>query len=155
MDIYTDLGDKYAANPARSLLAELAREEGDFEQAAKLFRETILVWRDTGRADAGVRTIESLAFTTHAQVEGKNDESHQAHLVYAATLLGAADAIRRNIERPLSFLDKPEYERELAALHEAAGEEAFQFAWQKGQAMDLDQAVLLVLEGPNSPEDAF
>ena len=155
MDIYTDLGDKYAANPARSLLAELAREEGDFEQAADLFRETILVWRDTGRADAGVRTIESLAFTIHAQGEGESDQTQQAHLVYAATLLGAADAIRQNIDRPLSLLDKPEYERELAALREAAGEEEFQSAWRKGQAMDLDQTVLLVLEGLNSPEDAF
>ncbi len=155
MDIYTDLGDKYAANPARSLLAELAREEGDFEQAADLFRETILVWRDTGRADAGVRTIESLAFTIHAQGEGESDQTRQAHLVYAAALLGAADAIRHNIDRPLSILDKPEYERELAALREAAGEEEFQSAWRKGQAMDLDQTVLLVLEGLNSPEDAF
>jgi predicted ATPase len=155
MDIYTDLGDKYAANPARSLLAELAWEEGDFEQAANLFRETILVWRDTGRADAGVRTIESLAFTIHAQVEGKSDQTQQAHLVYAVTLLGAADAIRHNINRPLSFLDKPKYERELAALREAAGEEEFQSAWRKGQVMDLDQTVLLVLEGLNSPEDAF
>jgi hypothetical protein len=75
--------------------------------------------------------------------------------VYAAALLGAADAIRHNIDRPLSILDKPEYERELAALREAAGEEEFQSAWRKGQAMDLDQTVLLVLEGLNSPEDAF
>jgi predicted ATPase len=146
LEIYTELGDKYAANPARTLLADLTRQQGDLELAARLYRETILIWHDTGNADAGVRTVETLAYITRAQAKDFAGSSRQARLENAVTLIGAADALRQNIGRPVNFLDKPEYERELAALREEAGEEAFQSAWRKGQAMDLDQVVLLATE---------
>ena len=51
----------------------------------------------------------------------------------------------------VNFIDKPEYERELAAIREEAGESVFQSAWRKGQAMDLDQVVLLATEDPFLP----
>jgi hypothetical protein len=72
-------------------------------------------------------------------------------LAYAATLLGATDAIRQSIGMSVNFIDKPEYERELAAIREAAGEDTFQSAWRKGQAMNLDQVVLLATEDPFLP----
>jgi predicted ATPase len=146
LEIYTELGDKYAANPARSLLADLARQEGDLEQAARLYRGTILVWRDTGRADSGVRTVESLAYIMHAEAQKYADIARQALLEYAITLVSAADAIRLSNGKPVTFLDKPEYEQELAELREEAGEDEFQSAWRKGQAMDLDQVILLATE---------
>jgi tetratricopeptide (TPR) repeat protein len=151
LEIYTELGDRYAANPARTLLADLARQQGDLERATSLYRETILVWRDTSRAEAGARAVETLAFITHAEAQEVDGSARQARLAYAATLLGATDAIRQSIGMSINFIDKPEYERELAAIREEAGESVFQSAWRKGGAMDLDQAVLLATEDPFHP----
>ena len=41
--------------------------------------------------------------------------------------------------------EEPENEAELAAMQSAAGEDAFDTAWRRGQAMDLDQAIDFVL----------
>jgi hypothetical protein len=63
-------------------------------------------------------------------------------------LLGAADAIRQRINRPVNFVDKAEYERELAEIKEEVGTSVFQSAWEEGQSLDLDAAVLLAIEDP-------
>jgi hypothetical protein len=154
LEIYTELEDDYAATPARSLLADLARKQGDLTQATRLYRETIIGWRDSGRADAGVRTMESLAYIMHAEAQEEDSDQQQARLAYAAKLLGAADAIRQRINRPVNFVDKYEYERELAEIKEEAGETAFQSAWQEGQTLDLDQAVILAIEDPFPPSNS-
>lgn len=151
LEIYSELDDDYAANPARSLLADLARQQGDLEKATRLYRETIIGWRDSGRADAGVRTMESIAYIMHAESQGEDGDLHQARLAHAAKLLGAADAIRGRINRPVNFVDLAEYERELAEIKEEAGESVFQSAWQEGQSLNLDEAVLLAIEGPLLP----
>lgn len=149
LEIFIDLGDIYAANPARSLLADIARQEGDFHQAADLYRETILVWRDTGRAESGVRTLESLAFTMHGISKDEQGEARQARLVYAIILISAADVVRQSNSSPVNFVDKADYERELAEIQAAVGESAFQSAWESGQSMDFDQVIIMAREYPN------
>jgi tetratricopeptide (TPR) repeat protein len=149
LEIFIDLGDIYAANPARSLLADIARQEGDFHKAADLYRETILVWRDTGRAESGVRTLESLAFTMHGISKDEQGEARQARLAYAIILISAADVVRQSNSLPVNFVDKADYERELAEIQTAVGESAFQSAWQSGQSMDFDQIIIMAREYPN------
>ena len=148
LEIYSELGDDSAATPVRSLLADLARQQSDLVKATRLYRETIIGWRDSGRADAGVRTMESLAYTMHAVAGEEQGDKRQARLTYAAKLLGAADAIRQRINRPVNFVDKAEYERELAEIKEEVGTSVFQSAWEEGQSLDLDAAVLLAIEDP-------
>ena len=147
LEIYAELEDDYAATPSRSLLADLARQQGDLEEAVSLYRETIVGWRDSGRAEAGVRTMESLAYVMHAFSQEESSDQRQGRLVYAAKLLGAAAVIREDIDRPVNFVDKEEYEREVAEIRAEAGEAAFQAAWQEGQELDLDNAVLLAVDG--------
>jgi non-specific serine/threonine protein kinase len=148
-DIYGDLGDIYAANPARSLLADIARQEGEFELAVDLYRKTILVWRDTGRAESGVRTLESLAFTMHGISKSEPESTRHAYLAYAIKLISAADAVRKSIGLKVNFVDKAEYDRELAEIKSAAGETDFQAAWQIGQSMDFDQVILMTRDDPS------
>jgi predicted ATPase/class 3 adenylate cyclase len=154
LEIYSELGDDYAANPARSLLADLARQRGDLVKATLLYRETIIGWRDSGRAEAGVRTMESLAYIMHALAHEEDGVNLPARLTYAAKLLGAADAIRKRINRPVNFVDKTEYERELVEIQEEAATAVFEIAWEEGQSLDLDEAVLLAIEDPFPPIDA-
>lgn len=95
--------------------------------------------------------MESIAYIMHAESQGEDGDLHQARLAHAAKLLGAADAIRGRINRPVNFVDLAEYERELAEIKEEAGESVFQSAWQEGQSLNLDEAVLLAIEGPLLP----
>jgi hypothetical protein len=47
---------------------------------------------------------------------------------------------------PLPSVDRPEYERDLAAAKVVLGEEAFAAAWAEGVAMSLQQAIDYALE---------
>ncbi len=149
LEIYTELEDVYAATPARSLLADLARKEGDLVNANRLYRVTITGWRDSGRPEASVRTMESLAYVAHALVQEEEKDRRFSLLVYAAKIMGSADAIRQIINRPVNFVDIEEYERELDEIKQELGEIEFESAWQAGQSLDLDDAVLLALEAPD------
>jgi hypothetical protein len=64
----------------------------------------------------------------------------------AARLFGAAEALRDLTNTPRPPADVADYDRTLAALRAALGEEAFAAAWAAGQAMSLDEAVALALE---------
>jgi hypothetical protein len=71
----------------------------------------------------------------------------------AAVFLGAAAAIRAQFARihgPVALAATPEKESELARAREQArsalGEEAFATAWRKGEALTLEQAVLILLD---------
>ena len=48
-------------------------------------------------------------------------------------------------------IDKEEYEQELVEIKEEAGKSVFQTAWEEGQSLDLDGAVLLATEDPFLP----
>ena len=115
-------------------------------EAAALYRKTLRVWHDSGRVDAGARTIECIAYVTHAQASDSDPEERQVQLAYASTLLGAASAIRQSNNLVMSFVDQPLHEQELAAVRDELGAEAFEKAWREGQAMDLDEAVILATE---------
>lgn len=97
--------------------------------------------------------MESIAYVMHAEAQGEDGDLHQVRLSHAAKLLGAADAIRGRINRPVNFVDEGEYERELAEIKEEAGESVFQSAWQEGQSLNLDEAVLLAIEYPFDPHN--
>jgi hypothetical protein len=58
----------------------------------------------------------------------------------AARLWGAAAALREQIGAPMWPIDRPEYERRVAACHTALGDEAFEAAWQAGRALSWEQA---------------
>ncbi len=59
----------------------------------------------------------------------------------AAQLWGAAAALREAIGAPLPPNEREEYERDVAAVREALGEEAFSATWVEGRAMSMEQAV--------------
>jgi hypothetical protein len=65
----------------------------------------------------------------------------------AAYLLGAAGALREQIQVPMLPDEQAEYDLELAALKQELSDDAFQKAWLAGSVADLDQAVEYALAG--------
>jgi tetratricopeptide (TPR) repeat protein len=153
LSYYNQIGDQHFANIPRSILADFARRNGELEQAASMYRETMLSWRDKGNAGAVARCLECLAFTTRAQAE--TEQPPGPLLENAATLLGAAAAVRQAHNSPMTAVEQPEYDTELSATQDAAGNTLFQTAWQRGQLLDLDQAVTFALGDQATPLEAI
>ncbi len=65
----------------------------------------------------------------------------------ATELLGAADALRQRISHVRPLPDHPAYDRTLAAVRLHLGEACFAAVWQAGQALPMDQAVAIALDG--------
>jgi hypothetical protein len=59
----------------------------------------------------------------------------------AARLCGAAAALREAIGAPLSAAERTDFDRTVAAVRAALGEEAFAAVWACGQALPLEQAI--------------
>ena len=64
----------------------------------------------------------------------------------AARLLGASDILLKAMGLGLQPADQPEIDRYEADVRQQLGEEAFKAAWEKGQAMSLEQAIAFALE---------
>jgi predicted ATPase len=143
---YTEIGDRHFANIPRSILAEIARQRGDLERASSMYRQVLRVWRDVGNYGALARCLECLGFIARARAEIAEKDEQIAHLERAALLLGSAEAIRTNYLSSMAAEERPEYEAEVAAIRDTAGENAFQAAWQRGHLVDLDQAVAFALD---------
>jgi predicted ATPase/transcriptional regulator with XRE-family HTH domain len=71
----------------------------------------------------------------------------------AARLFGAADAIRTQIGTPIRPVNRPRYERDVAAVRAALGEEQFKALWDEGRAMTQEQAIAFALDELPSTDD--
>ena len=67
----------------------------------------------------------------------------------AAQLLGASDALLKAMGLGQQPSDQPEIDRYEAVVRQQIGEEAFKSAWEKGQAMSLEQAITFALDEEN------
>jgi hypothetical protein len=66
--------------------------------------------------------------------------------VQAARLFGAAAALREAISAPRPPAFRSYYERDLTAVRDRLGQEAFETAWAEGQGMTPEQAIEYALE---------
>jgi len=70
--------------------------------------------------------------------------NRQGRPLKAATLVGAADALRAAAGRTLDPGDLPDYEDLMSALRAQLGQEALAVAYAKGQALSREEAIALV-----------
>jgi non-specific serine/threonine protein kinase len=126
------LGDRSVLGVELSNLASVLIPLGELERSRTLLIESlsILLELKSGVVDLPLGNLGILACA-------------QAQPVRAVRLLGAADALRRPTGRGISACERREYERAVASLHAQLGEMAFAAAWREGQALSLDQAVVL------------
>jgi non-specific serine/threonine protein kinase len=135
--VFQKLGDQFGIGDGLAWLGALKRDEGDYRQAKQLYQRSLQV-RHALLAKYGIaECFEGLAQV--AVAEGQP--------VRAARLFGAAHWLRETMGTPLEALGRPAQERAVANARTALGEDAFAAAWAAGQAMELDDAVALALEG--------
>ena len=67
-----------------------------------------------------------------------------------ARVFGATEALREAICAPMPPVERPDYDRAVAAARAQLGEVAFSSGWAEGRAMTLEQAIAHALEQTNA-----
>jgi non-specific serine/threonine protein kinase len=110
----------------------VALDRGDYQRAAALFEENLVLCRDLAGRD---RRVPYALHYLGVVALGLG------HAERAARLLGAADAMREHVGRPPSSRDLAEQQRQLTGLRQTLGYEGFATAWAGGRALSVDQAI--------------
>jgi predicted ATPase/DNA-binding CsgD family transcriptional regulator len=157
-------------------LGELARLDGDYDRARKAYQECLSLCRQSGDRLREAYMIGNLGLVAQGQGNSEQAEmllrkalilckdlnTKYPLLVYlailtgpivsrgnperAAQLLGASDGLFKTMGLGLQPTDQAEINRFEAAVREQLDEEAFKSAWEKGEAMTLEQAIAFALE---------
>jgi predicted ATPase/DNA-binding XRE family transcriptional regulator len=133
--LYHELRERWGITVCLGNLGDVALTQGDLRRGAALHVESLVLAREAGIRGQIANGLEGLACVA-AQVDPDGDPRR------VARLLGAAAALRVGGWTPLRI------ERDRAeGVQAALGEEAFAAAWAEGQALPLDEAIALALEG--------
>lgn len=125
-------GDKRGVAAALSGLGRVADARGQYEQAVKLVKESFKMRREMGDKQGIAETLEGLASALSAF-------GGQMELEQAAQFFGAAERLREIIGAPLPPVERPVYERNVAAVRAQLDELAFSRAWAEGREMGLEK----------------
>jgi predicted ATPase/class 3 adenylate cyclase len=115
----------------------LERQAGNYTRALELYAITIPCWLERGGMAALAHDLECTAFIA---VEQRQSER-------AASLLGAAEALREQANTPMRTTERSEYEACVSTLRNQLDETALVEVWQAGRNMMVEQAVERALEG--------
>ncbi len=131
LGLFRELGDGWGIAFSLGNVGEIARRQGDYDQAAARFKESLALHQRTGtRADIPF-SLEALAIVM----------SLKGHSGLAASLWGAGEAVRQAISTPVPSTYSMDYASFIAEARARLGDEAFNFAWEEGHRMSLEQAV--------------
>ena len=122
------IGDKAAQAEALSQLAELAGLAGNEQEARAFWSQSLALMREAGDQSSIAAILEAFAGLARSE-----DQYYGA-----AQMLGAADAIRREISCPVRPSQRPGYEQTLANTRGKLGEARFQQAWAEGQSLPIE-----------------
>jgi predicted ATPase/DNA-binding SARP family transcriptional activator/Flp pilus assembly protein TadD len=137
--LHRELGDEAQMVIIMHNLGNAARALGDVSSAQKHFREALVLSRDLGASSSRrllAYLLKGMAFTMKMRPLQER----------AAQLLGASEALREAIGVPLHPDDLPEYDRVVAELCAALGEETFALRRDEGRTMPIEQAISVALE---------
>ena len=144
-----ELGGKACMGWDLTFLGRVATAQGDYNQAAAQLAEALTLFGELRYKDAIAFTLEGFAglAVASAQAQATAAADARASALHAARLFGAGEVLREKINLPMSPVDRPDYERDVAAAHALLDETAFEEAWAEGRTMTLEQAVAYALDG--------
>jgi predicted ATPase/class 3 adenylate cyclase len=120
------------------MLAEtghVARLQGDFVEAEKIYRETIVHFQDLGNRPAVAHQLECFASIAIQQEEPQR----------ATKLFGAAEVLREIVDSQMTDYERVEYDQSVAQLRAMLAEAEFNTLWAEGRSMTMEQAIQLAL----------
>jgi predicted ATPase/class 3 adenylate cyclase len=136
LTLQRDLSDWTCTSVSLSVLGDLALRERDPTWASALFAESLTLHRSLG--PHSYQMVDSLWGLAAASAE-------QGQVVRAARLLGAEEALRREVEAPLPLTRTERHDAVLQTLRQRMGEAAFEAAWRDGLTMGREEALAYAL----------
>ncbi len=134
-----DLGNRRGVAASLASLGNVARAQGDDDAAQALLREALAILRELEDRASITASLEELA-----SLAGERQPARAARLWSAATRL------REEIGSPLSPVERPQHEQDMAAARATLGDAAFQRVWAAGQGLNLEQAIECALGDSDS-----
>jgi predicted ATPase/two-component SAPR family response regulator len=144
-----EAGEKWGSALAHYSLALVFLHQKDNAQATAHLRESLQLYQTVGYSLGLVEGLEAMAVLLVQQ--------GNPALVEAAHWLGAAHASRLKMGTPIPPTDREQYEQTTTQVWDALGQNAYEAAWARGQAMTLTQAVkeaLAYISAKPKPESA-
>jgi predicted ATPase len=135
-DTAQKMGNMRVVYSCHSELAHILRRHGDLDEALRLYADVLPRWNGLGHRSAVAHELECVAFILGQK--GRPDA--------AATLLGAAEALRASIDANMTSPERVEYDQVIAELHASVDEKKFRQWWDAGRSMSMDQAIELALQ---------
>jgi predicted ATPase len=133
--LFQKIRDPAMYNSTRSEMGHLFRRQGRYSEATAVYRETIRTFRERGQHAAVAHELECFAFMAAAQGQPAR----------AATLLGAAEALRQGIKSDMTLVERREYTQVVDDLPAHLDEPAFSRAWAEGRALPMEEAIQFAL----------
>jgi len=135
LTIRRELGERSGIAASLHDVGHVVFELGNYPAARKQFEEGLVIRRELGDRAGIAYSLEALAAVV-AALGGS---------LRAARIWGAAERLREEIGSPL--LERPRYDRRVAAARAAWGDDAaVERAWKEGRALTLEQAIELAFE---------
>jgi len=126
-----ELGDKMGVSWSLTNVASIDTRLGNYERAVTLFEESLQLARQLGDKATVTDIVEGLAEVAQAREE----------MGRAARLFGGVGVLRAAVGDPLSPAERARYDRNVAAVRAALGEDRFTMLWREGQAMTLEETI--------------
>jgi predicted ATPase/DNA-binding CsgD family transcriptional regulator/transcriptional regulator with XRE-family HTH domain len=138
LDKLRAVGDRVLTGRTLYGLGVIALHERDPARSRRLFTEGLTLLREAGVQDGVATAVEGLAEL--ALYEGHDER--------AAELYGAASRLREDTGASPSVWSQDWAERSATVLAGRMGADGFASAWERGRAMDPDDAVAAALRPP-------
>jgi predicted ATPase len=131
LGVFRELGRIVGVSVVLGNMGCIACDQGDTRRATELLQESLRLAWQTRRPQPIAYALEGLAEVAWA--ERRADA--------AAHLYGAAAALRETAGIPVLPDDSPRYERSVAAVRTALGDEAFVAGWEAGRTTPLERVI--------------
>ncbi len=138
INAYRENGASFNVIIAKSGLAHMERELGNYAIAQDLYRETIVAFRDVGQNGAVAHQLECFGFIALAQNQNKRSSPADER---ALQLFSAADALREKGGTPMTPDEQVYFDEQLKGLRNKLDKIQFDSIWSKGCTMTMEQAI--------------
>jgi tetratricopeptide (TPR) repeat protein len=143
LQIWHELGSQHNIAWGLDMLGHVALQQHDLRHAASLFEESLTLRRDLKETHTMAWCLAGLASV--AVAEGRMEWA--ARLL--ATTAGLQEASGKNFDATtwiggaghIPIISQAEFERHVAAVRAALGDDIFAAAWAAGRALPLEQAI--------------
>lgn len=130
------VGDKNFLSYSVRRLGQLAWRDGEYEKVITLYKESLNLNQEVGDLRGVMACLTGFAGIAMAQ------EKYQ----HAVQLMAAVETQLSAIGIHLLYIDKKEYERNLALVRAKLDEKTLTKFWEKGKGMSFDDAIAFALE---------